>query len=503
MKELEPDAKQLAKMYIDSIEELLRSNSCLHVNEVDSLLSEINDYIHLRCRELSSEDKVQYREVLEAINECGSPSEIVKQYLEINATELGKTFEPIKLKSLPDFRNRGTNKITQSMQTSRADKNPSNITLPELQQSEFTQEYNNNLTLSYYKKYKHKKNVETWIFLSCLSIIGLIWVWFLAFYWIICLRNAESNFIKSWGKNKAFSYIFPYQSEFYTLFTQDRTYQNILLRINRLKTIFMIILLIPFWGYIILMLGIGLISLITLGVVPILLYFFLKSPKRHINKLIEREYQLQSGELNKQNYLAFYNKSGYLSFDFDVTTKIMRRLSLSETEKILGIFQTGFGLFFSSFTIFTNHQILKFYLSTLDDYGVISRSLPKDQINNYYFQRKGGKSILIIKPVDEDLFLIPILDKKVVEPIQNILNVLELKHEKSVANRVIEQKRGKRIKTSPDSIICQVCESQQSREVASLICDTCNRFVCINCFCQKARVGKTNCPKCGGSLISY
>ena len=93
---------------------------------------------------------------------------------------------------------------------------------------------------------------------------------------------------------------------------------------------------------------------------------------------------------------------------------------------------------------------MKFYLSTLDDYRVISRSLPKDQIDSYYFQRKGGKAILIIKPVDKDLFLIPILGKKVVEPIQNILNVLELKHEKSTANRVIEQKKGKRIKKPKD-----------------------------------------------------
>ncbi len=505
MKDLEPDARQLAKMYIDSIEELLRSNSRLHVNEIDSLLSEINDFIHLRCRELSSKENVQYREVLKAINECGSPSEIVKQYLEINPTETNIPFEPIKGKSTPLFRDRGINKLSQSILTRfRTDKKSRKEISFESPNPELTQANKMKyLTHSYYKKYEYKKKVETWIFISCISIIGLIWVWVLAFYWLISLKNAESNFIKSWGKNKAFSAIFPYQPEFHTLFTQDKTYQTILLQINRLKTVFILILMIPFFGYTILMLGIGLISLYTLGMAPLLFYFYLKSPKRHINRLIEREYQLQSEELNNKNYLTFYSKSGYLSFDFGVTTQIMRAFSLSETEKILGIFQLRLQLIRSSYIIFTNHQILTYTPSIVFDYGEEIRNLPIDQIDSNSFRKKGRKVILIIKSTDERHSLVHNIDKKVVEPIQNILNILELKYEKFEAKRVVKAKRAKKITTPAKSTLCQVCESPRSRTVASLICDTCNRYVCIDCFCKMSQAGKTSCPKCDGSLISY
>ncbi|MFX1506056.1 MAG: hypothetical protein ACFFDC_08065 [Promethearchaeota archaeon] len=505
MKELDPDARQLARTYIDSIETLLRSESQLHVNEIDSLLSEINDFIHLRCRELSSEDRVQYREVLEAINECGAPSEIVKQYLEINPTEMDKSFEPIRGKSTPRFRDRGIKIFNGSILTKfRPDKKSKKKLLSESSHSEHNQADNMKyLTHSYYKKYEYKRKVETWIFISCISIIGLIWVWFLAFYWLISLKNAESNFIKSWGKNKAFSTIFPYQPEFHTLFTQDKAYQAILLRINRLKTVFILILMVPLYGYIILLIGVGLISLYTLGMAPLLFYFYLKSPKRHINRSIEREYQLQSEEPKKQYYLAFYNKSGYLSFDFDVTTHIMRGLSLSETEEILGIFQTRFRLIRSSFIIITSLQILIFNPSIFFDYGEKIIILLKDQINSYYFQRKGRKANLIIESLDRGLFLIRGLDRKVVEPIQNILNLLELKHEKPIATRVVKQNRGKAIATPAESILCQVCESQHSTTVAGLICDTCSRFVCIDCLCQRTRTGKISCPKCDGNLISY
>ncbi|MFW9905818.1 MAG: hypothetical protein ACFFFH_15910 [Candidatus Thorarchaeota archaeon] len=505
MKELEPDARQLAKTYINNIEELLHSNSRLHVNEIDNLLSEINDFIHLRCRELSSREYVQYREVLEAINECGSPSEIVKQYLEINPTEIDSPFEPIKGKSAPLFHNRGINKLHQPMLTKvRTDKKSNKKNSLKSPHSELTPTDNMKyLTHSYFKKYEFKKKVETWIFISCISIIGLIWVPFLAFYWLISLKNAESNFIKSWGRNKAFSAIFPYQPEFHALFTQDKTYQTILHRINGLKTIFILFLIIPFYGYVILILGIGLISLYTLGLAPLLFYFYFKSPKRYINRLIEREYQLQSKESNNRNYLAFYNKSGYLSFDFDVTTQIMREFSLGETEKILGIFQTGFPLVRSKFIIVTNQKIFYYTPSIIFDYGERIRNLPKDKIDSYSFRKKGRRVTLIIKSVDRDYFLFRGIDKKIIEPIQNTLKLLELKHEKPVFTRGIEKKRSKNIVTPVESTLCQVCESQHSTTVTSLICDTCNRFVCIDCFYQRARSGKTGCPNCDGSLISY
>lgn len=114
---MDPDANQLTRTYIDDVEQLLRSNSGLHVNEIDSLLSEINDFLHLRSRELSKRDRVNYREVLEAIDECGSPSEIVKQYLEINTNEIIEPFKPMKAKSSSFFSKKQIGKFIPSIIT--------------------------------------------------------------------------------------------------------------------------------------------------------------------------------------------------------------------------------------------------------------------------------------------------------------------------------------------------------------------------------------------------
>ena len=83
MKSLDVDAKHLIRNYVDSIEEYLRNKGNLHPNEIDSLLNEINDFIHLRSRELTQEERVHYDDVLKAIDECGSPSEIGDAFLEL------------------------------------------------------------------------------------------------------------------------------------------------------------------------------------------------------------------------------------------------------------------------------------------------------------------------------------------------------------------------------------------------------------------------------------
>ena len=67
MKKMDTDANQLARTHIDDVEQLLQTNSSLHANEVDSLLSEINDFLHLRSRELSKGKSVNYMDVVEAL----------------------------------------------------------------------------------------------------------------------------------------------------------------------------------------------------------------------------------------------------------------------------------------------------------------------------------------------------------------------------------------------------------------------------------------------------
>ncbi len=87
MKTFDVDAKHLIRNYIDSIEEFVRNHTRLHPNEIDGLLNEINDFVYLRSRELTVGDRVLYSDVLRAIEECGSPSEISEQYLDMDQIE--------------------------------------------------------------------------------------------------------------------------------------------------------------------------------------------------------------------------------------------------------------------------------------------------------------------------------------------------------------------------------------------------------------------------------
>ena len=245
--------------------------------------------------------------------------------------------------------------------------------------------------------------------------------------------------MKSWQENESFSSIFPYQPDFRTLFTQSQTYQTNLRRINRIKTLFMLILIIPFWGYVFLMFGIGVMAFFTLGMAPLLAYYYLRGPKRHINILIEREYQLKSEKSNKFNYLAFYNKAGYLSFDFDITTKIMRELNLSKEETILRIYQSGVKIIRSSFLIITNQNIIDYSPSIIFGYGDRIHYLSKNQVTNYHFRKKRRKMTLIIESVQGGSFIIGGLDRKVLEPIHNVMNLLELKHKKPDIRRLVQK----------------------------------------------------------------
>ena len=185
----------------------------------------------------------------------------------------------------------------------------------------------------------------------------------------------------------------------------------------------MVILIVPFLGYFFLFSVVGLMSFFSLGMAPLLASYYLRGPKRHINILIEREHQLKSEESNNHNYLAFYSKSGYLSFNFDITTKIIREISLGKEEKILGIFQIERKLILSSYLILTNHHLIHYFPSFIADYRDKSLYLPIKQIASYNFNKKGRKVILNVESVDGRTLLFRGLDRKVLEPLQNLIDL--------------------------------------------------------------------------------
>ncbi len=94
MKKMDVDAKQMIRDYIDSIDEYMKEKTNLHPNEIDGLLNEINDFIYLRSKEISTNKKIHFKDILKAIDECGSPSEICEQYTDLNEVDKGKKFTP-------------------------------------------------------------------------------------------------------------------------------------------------------------------------------------------------------------------------------------------------------------------------------------------------------------------------------------------------------------------------------------------------------------------------
>ncbi|MHA2139837.1 MAG: hypothetical protein ACW98G_18285, partial [Candidatus Hodarchaeales archaeon] len=87
MKQMKDDAKVLIRSYIDSIEEYLKFTCKMHPNEIDTLLNEINDFMYIRSNELATGKTILHSDVLQAMEECGSPSEICDQYLETENDE--------------------------------------------------------------------------------------------------------------------------------------------------------------------------------------------------------------------------------------------------------------------------------------------------------------------------------------------------------------------------------------------------------------------------------
>ena len=371
-------------------------------------------------------------------------------------------------------------------------------------QSEIITQNNNirYLTHSYYKKYEQRKNLELLIWLSFISFIGMLWIWILALYWLISFRNAEKKFMVSWKENKSFRAIFPYQPEFHDLITEDTIYQYKLEINNRRKTLFMVLLAIPFLGHAFLFTLSLIISIITFGIVPFLFYYYLNGSKRHINTQIEKMYQDFLNVPQIKGILAHYNRSGYLSFNFAIAEKIMRALNFTESEIILGIFQ-NYDPIDRSLLIITDSKVIKYTPGFILDYGENIYIIPKEKIASFNFRKGTVLSTLTIEPSDEKPLVFSSLNKRTIEPLRATLNQLEQVHVTTVSKiPTMHEKKERKIKAVSEPFFCQVCESKRPGTTERLQCDTCSRFVCIDCFNQMVQVGKKGCPMCDGRLIS-
>jgi hypothetical protein len=126
-----------------------------------------------------------------------------------------------------------------------------------------------------------KKKVEKLILYSSIILIGYIYVWILAIYWLRTYKDKSLRMFTLWQRNPSYQGSFPYLPEYHASLTQHPEYYSKIQTAERIKSILMFTLAIPFVGYILILV----FSLVTLGAVPLFLYYALSNPTRYVKRL--------------------------------------------------------------------------------------------------------------------------------------------------------------------------------------------------------------------------
>ncbi len=355
--------------------------------------------------------------------------------------------------------------------------------------------------LESYNKLLRQRRVEKWILISSLIIIGYVYVWILAIYWVFSLRNAKEDFYTEWKKNPSFKGIFPYQPAFYDILIENRTYQRKQNNANTLKISVMTILALPFIGYLLILIA----FILSFGVIPVLLYYALKRPDKYITDLI-KEGRFSEGKEDQPSDLFFYKANGSISYDFSIISQIRRSFSLNESETVLGIFQLGERIWKRPFLVITNQQIVKFTPGYIGDFGEKLMSVRKNQIAGYYIEKGTFLASLLIETTGGWTFTFRNINKNVINAISTAMNQLEDQKAPLVtADRPVQKEEDpivKPITKIAEPFYCQVCDSSRPATTHRMKCEECHRLVCFDCFTQMGQVGKTACPMCGGRLYT-
>ncbi|MHA2226164.1 MAG: hypothetical protein ACXAC8_13215 [Candidatus Hodarchaeales archaeon] len=400
-----------------------------------------------------------------------------------------------------------------------------------------------------YAKLKKRRTIEIFILLSIISIIGLLWVWLLAFWWLISFRGAEKEFITVWKDFPYFEANFPFKSEYHDLITNDKFYQQKLQRKNSVKSFVMLILAIPVYGWII----VFTVSILTFGVIFVIYYYQMQIPIKYLSYKIASGAKVQDHpifekgiicercgkdlpkrarycdtcaypvNIPQQKEVAFqrisfrqaiglldsetYPRGSRMDIEFESLV-----LEPASPEEDIGpsphrkIRITDPGQFVKR-TLYIwgdldrRHNIdLAASLEKGDRILIIGPSRPKD--DSRYYKDENGQDVFWITSWNGTalgsgtrlLKLQVIPPKKVEEPLPHVKSkdVIEFSKETPLVQ--------KDMLTPP--FYCQLCSIKHTAGTPRMQCDSCGRFVCIEAFAEMAQVGRTNCPMCDGKLIS-
>ncbi|MHA1973751.1 MAG: hypothetical protein ACTSW1_12195, partial [Candidatus Hodarchaeales archaeon] len=152
--------------------------------------------------------------------------------------------------------------------------------------------------------------------------------------------------------------------------------------------------------------------------------------------------------------------------------------------------------------------VLKYVPGYIGDWGEKVMGVRKNQISAHFINKGTLTASLVIETTGGWNFVFENLNKKVIPYIQTALN--KLHNERPKTRDTFEPQVSPQYSPSTERTVtdmgepffCQVCESARPATTPRMKCETCNRYVCLDCFSQMASAGKTNCPMCGGKLYS-
>ncbi|MFW9780296.1 MAG: PHD finger domain-containing protein [Candidatus Heimdallarchaeota archaeon] len=132
-------------------------------------------------------------------------------------------------------------------------------------------------------KIEKAKRIETYILISGIIIIGYLWIWALAIWWLWTSRRVEEEFIRIWKRHSNFEGNYPFQRGFFEIITEDPVYRQKLTSKNSLKNFFMWILAIPFLGYVFVLIG----TFLTIGILWIFYFSEMQKPNKYLKQSVE------------------------------------------------------------------------------------------------------------------------------------------------------------------------------------------------------------------------
>ena len=139
------------------------------------------------------------------------------------------------------------------------------------------------------QKIIQKNRMEKIIWLSSVLLIGYIYVWIFAIYWIRVYKSKSLRMFRMWQQNPSYQGFYPFLPEFHPSLTQHPAYYIKLKRAESIKSALMYTLAIPFVGYALVLV----ISVATLGIIPLIIYYIISDPTRYV-KNVQRQMQYQA-----------------------------------------------------------------------------------------------------------------------------------------------------------------------------------------------------------------